>query len=138
MTIAPLALVTVMLFGQVTLGGVVSRVVTVNVQVLGQPCAVAEQVTVVTPTGKTDPEGGTHVTPGATGKVTGTPHSASTLVGQLIWSWLTVTVKLQELELPPISVALHVTVVVPTGKVPPEGGALFEEARPHASENLQM
>jgi hypothetical protein len=39
------------------------RTVTVNEQQLELPAlSVAQQVTVVTPTGKTDPEGGVHVT----------------------------------------------------------------------------
>jgi hypothetical protein len=48
-----------MLAGQVITGGVLSETVTLNEQ-LGP--AVVVQVTVVMPTGKTDPEAGLHVT----------------------------------------------------------------------------
>ena len=68
-------------------------------------------------------------------------HSATTLVGQLIvgcWTPLTVTVKLQELELPTVSVARQVTVVAPTGKVPPEGGVQLKEPMPQASDAPAM
>ena len=47
------------------------------------------------------------------------------LAGQVIdggWVSLTVTVKLQVAVLPDVSVAVHVTVVVPTGKLAPLGG----------------
>src|SRR5437867_5260988 len=49
------------------------------------------------------------------------------LVGQVItgfWLSVTVTVKVQVLELPLASVAMLVTVVTPTGKVLPLGGVL--------------
>jgi hypothetical protein len=49
--------------GQVITGGVTSRMVTVKVHVLRLAAAsVAVQVTVVTPMGKVEPEGGVQVT----------------------------------------------------------------------------
>jgi len=50
----------------------------------------------------------------------------------------TVTVKLQELELPDTSVEEQVTVVAPSGKVEPESGAQSNVAMPHASEALAI
>jgi hypothetical protein len=46
----------------------------------------------------------------------------STFAGQVIMQVPTVTVKVQLAVLPDSSVAMQVTVVVPTGKVEPEGG----------------
>ena len=98
--------------------------------------SVAVQVTVVVPTGKTEPEAGVQdvVTPGqlsdAVGeKVTvrldagGQVAAAATkmLAGQVIvggWVSFTLTVNVQ---LGP-AVEVHVTVVVPTGKNEPEAG----------------
>ena len=98
--------------------------------------SVAVQVTVVVPTGKADPEGGTQttVTPGqlsdAVGaKVTGVlfaggqvaAAATAMLAGQVIvggWVSFTLTVNVQ---LGPAD-ELHVTVVVPTGKNEPEAG----------------
>ena len=52
--------VTVWFAGHVIVGGWVSLTVTVNVQLVGP--SVAEQVTVVVPTGKNEPDAGEHVT----------------------------------------------------------------------------
>jgi hypothetical protein len=45
-----------------------------------------------------------------------------TLFGQVIVHWVTVTVKVQVVILLDASVAVQVTVVVPTGKVEPDDG----------------
>src|SRR5258708_7364015 len=103
-------------------GGWVSRTVTVNVQTLVLPLlSVAVLVTVVTPTGKAEPLAGTltrlvtlpQVSLAVTTKVTLLEHwpaAALTrmLAGQVIvggWVSRTVTVKVQTLELPLLSVA---------------------------------
>ena len=58
----------------------------------------------------------------------------ATAVGhRLLLPQLTVTVKLQTAVLPEASLAVQVTVVVPHGKVLPEGGTQLKLARPHAS-----
>lgn len=111
------------------------KTVTVNEQVAVLPeASVAVQVTVVVPTGKVEPEGGTHtvVTPGQLseavggGKVTTallppmTGVTAVTLLGQVIvGGCVSATVTVNE-QLSPVP--MQVTVVVPTGKNEPEGG----------------
>src|ERR1700730_1180608 len=113
---------------------------TVKLQLALLPeASVAVQVTVVAPTGKVDPEGGTKttVTPGhlsdaVTVKLPDAPvaigHEAAavpvTLPGQVITGScvsLTVTVKVH-VSGPTLLLDLHVTVVVPTGKNEPEAG----------------
>jgi hypothetical protein len=111
---------------------------TLNVQVAILPeASVAVQVTVVVPTGKVEPDGGlqTAVTPGqlsvaVTMKLTGplvvaigqeTTATAFMLPGQVITGGvLSVTVTVNEHIGP--AVVVQVTVVVPTGKQPPEAG----------------
>jgi hypothetical protein len=100
--------------------------------------SVAVHVTVVVPIGKAVPEGGEQVTVVAeqlsfavgVGYVTTTQHcpisaSAATFAGHaIVGSSMssTVTVKAQVDALPFASVAVHVTVVVPTGNGAPDGG----------------
>ena len=111
---------------------------TVKLQVAVLPLAsVAVQVTVVTPTGIVDPDGGlqTVTTPGQLSVTVGAVKvtvvltaggqagaaTAVTLAGQVIvggCTSLTVTVNVQ---LAP-ACAVHVTVVVPLGKKDPEAG----------------
>ena len=114
-----------------------SKVVTENEQVAVLPLpSVAVQVTVVVPTGKIEPEAGvqTSVTPGqlsdavvvkfttplavVAGQVIAV--TAVTLAGHVMtggWVSLTVTVNVQVGP-----AAVHVTVVVPTGKNEPDAG----------------
>src|SRR2546427_2009230 len=138
-----------MLLGQVTLGGVVSTILTVKVQLAETPAlSVAVQTTLLTPNRKPVPEGGTQITgmglpeasTAVTVYVTGVSppvHSATMLEGHLIVGGapcdLTVIVKLHELELPTVSVAVQTTMFVPTGKTLPEGGAQANPERPQAS-----
>jgi hypothetical protein len=112
--------------------------VTVKVQVFVLPeVSVAVQVTVVTPIGKFEADGGMQVvvTPGQLSDVFGEnptaaefwPKGAVTmaLLGQVMVGdsvSLTVTVKLQLLVLPLESVAVQLTVVTPFENVEPEGG----------------
>ena len=100
--------------------------------------SIAVQVTVEQPEGNVDPDGGSHdaVTPGqlslAAGDVKVTmlepPGTEVTevMVGQMIiGATVSLTVMVNEHgsdELPKESLAMHVTVVVPFGKVEPEGG----------------
>ena len=123
--------------------------VTVNVLVVTLPTAsVAVSVTVVTPFAKTVPEAGLAltVTPGqlsvaATGKVTTAEHwpgsvDCEMLAGVLMtgaWLSITVTVKEQEAVFPCESVAMLLTMVVPFGKVEPEGGVERTVAEPQVS-----
>ena len=126
------------LAGQVITGTCVSFTVTVNWQVLILPDAsVAVTVTVVVPTGKKLPDAGTLVTttPGqlsvAVGvKLTLAPHWPAVL-GTIIFAGqvttgnctsLTLMVNVQMVILPDASVAVQVTVVMPTGKKLPEAG----------------
>ena len=116
--------------------------------------SVAVQVTVVVPNGNADPEGGVQTSAGAAVQLSLTPITNVTtaehlprslqtggMVGQLISGGVvselhgefTVMVKLQELELPVSSVALQVTVEMPTGKVLPDDGAQLKLAMPHGS-----
>jgi hypothetical protein len=113
--------------------------VIVNEHAFVLPAAsVARQTTVVTPTGKFEPEGGTQVevTPGQLSETLGEnptvaefcPNGADTtvLAGQVIVGRsvsLIVTVNVQLLLLPLASRAVEVTVVMPFGKVEPEGGS---------------
>src|SRR5439155_777004 len=119
----------------------VSVIVTVKVQVLVLPLASrAVLVTVVTPSGKVPPLGGVltrlvtaQLSVAVTVKVTllrlQRPASAGStrLAGQVSTGFcvsVTRTVKKQTLVLPLASVAVLVTVVTPSGKVPPLGGVL--------------
>src|ERR1041385_184488 len=126
-----------MLFGQPVITGASSSLtVTVNVQVELLAPSVAVQVTVVVPTGKVSPGlwsqfSGTvpaqlSVAVGAV-QLTTAPHRALSVSWEMLFgqplisggsSSLTVTVKVQ-VELLAPSVAVQVTVVVPTGKVSP-------------------
>ena len=102
--------------------------------------SVAVQVTVVEPSGKLLPEAGSQTTltessqsSVAVGRsnstwidspieLHSTTRSSGQVISGVIVSAATVTLKVQELELPEASVAVAVTVVVPTGKSVPEEG----------------
>jgi len=90
-------------------------------------------VTGVVPIGKSLPEGGTHTTVtggehaslACTCHVTSWPVAEEMSAGQVMLGGAvsaTATVKVHELPLPRLSVALQVTVVTPPGKTLPEGG----------------
>ena len=123
--------------GQVMDGACVSLTVTVKVHEAVLPeASVAVTVTVVVPTGNTEPEAGnaTTDTPGQLSKAVGRVYETVALhdpgvlftvilAGQVIlgaWVSATVIVKVQ-LSDPQLFVAVAVTVVVPTGKIEPEG-----------------
>ena len=123
--------------GQVSNGGVVSRTVTVNEQLLLLPAAsLAVQLTVVTPGGKSEPLAGRHVTVGlgsqlslATGAnmtrfpamlVHSTVRFVQARVGA-VWS-VTVMVAVQVLLLPAASLAARVTTVAPSPITVPATG----------------
>jgi len=128
----------------------------VNVHVLLLPLlSVAVLVTVVTPTGKAEPLGGTltrfvtlpQASVAVTLKVTlvvGWPGAATidTFAGHVIiggWVSRTVTVKVHVLVLPLLSVAVLVTVVTPTGKAEPLAGTLTRFVTlPQASEAVTL
>ena len=124
-----------------------STTVTAKVQVLVPAAFEAVQMTLVVPSRKPLPLGGMQVTAkgpeaseAVTVKLTGVRppvHSATRFVGQFkvgkAMVGVTVTVKLHELLLPEPSIAVPVTVVVPTGKVLPELGEESKLAMPHAS-----
>ena len=125
--------------GRFNVGGVVSATVTVKLALalLPEP-SVAVQMTVVVPTGNELPEGGTHVgvrlplavsvalavnvTWAPPGPVAGTLIGPGTLRTGGVVSW---TVTGNELlpVFPWLSVAVHVTVVVPSWNVLPDAGA---------------
>src|SRR5262245_8887943 len=130
-----------MLAGQLINGPWLSRTVTVKVHWLVLPwLSVAILVTVVTPAGKTEPLAGTltrlvtlpQVSVAVTLKVTLLAHCPGAvltmmLVGQVTtgpWLSRTVTVKVQVLVFPLLSVAVLVTVVTPAGKAEPLAGTL--------------
>ena len=139
-TIAPVEPVasTVMFDGTVTTGAVISRTVTVKVLLPVLPAAsVAEQVTVVVPIAKVEPDGGEQVVVRApltaskaeAAKVTTAPAElvASTVMfdgtvttGAVVSTTVTVNVLLP--VLPAASVAEQVTVVLPIAKVEPDTG----------------
>ena len=145
----PVAAFTTRLVEQVITGSSRSLTVTVNVHcAVFPPMSTAVLVTVVIPTGKADPLGGTLSTPGApqlslavTVNVTllaQAPDGAVTVrfAGQVIvggWVSMTVTVKRHWLTLPLLSRAVLITVVVPTGKEAPLGGVLEMLATPQLS-----
>src|SRR5436190_17404511 len=128
-----------MFAGQVRVGASRSCTVTVKLHRLVLPLAsVATQVTTVWPTTKRVPDGGTQstVVPGqlsfaGAAKVTTASHRPAWLfvtmfAGQVmvgISRSCTVTVKLQRLVLPLVSVATQFTVVTPFANVVPEDGA---------------
>ena len=128
--------------GQVTVGACVSWIVTVKVHPPWFPAAsMARQVTVVTPTGKVDPEAGRQATatgpgqlstptgvvklttlehwPAVFGRVMFAGHATVGACASLI---VTVNVQVPSGLLGDPSAAVHVTVVVPTGKVEPDAG----------------
>jgi hypothetical protein len=137
-----LGVFTLKLAGTLTTGGVWSTRFTVTLK-LALPVlpweSVAVHVTFVVPIGKVLPEDGLQLTGSGPStlsfalaeNVTAVPpvdslsteKSAGTLTtGGVVSSMLTVTVKDAEPVFPCESVALHVTVVVPTGKVLPDAG----------------
>jgi hypothetical protein len=136
----PGAAFTVRFAGHVIAGNCVSFTVTVKVHWLLLPLlSRAVLVTVVVPRGKAKPLAGTlemfvtaQLSVAVTLNVTllmHTPGAAFTvmLVGHAIrgnWVSVTVTVKVQVLELPLVSRAVLVTVVIPTGKANPLAGTL--------------
>jgi len=117
-----------------------SVTVTVKKQLVVFPAAsVATHETTLVPIGNAEPAGGVQTTPtvppqlsvpvGVVKKTVAWHCPASgalvMLAGQTIcggWLSRTVTVKEQELELPEVSVATQLTVVVPLAKGEPEGG----------------
>jgi hypothetical protein len=126
-------------------GGVVSATATVKEHVeVFPPPSVAVQVTVVAPSGNVEPDAGTQATVAepqssvAVGvwKATTAEHPAAlavTFSGQVIDGAVasrTVTENEQEAVLLAASVAVQVTVVVPTAKVDPEAGAHVTDASP--------
>lgn len=128
-----------MFAGHAIVGTWLSTTVTVNEHEFEfDDASVAVHVTVVVPTGNVDPDAGTHVTvaPGQLSDATGTVYEtlaehwpdvagALTFAGQVnagACVSVTVTVKLQLPVFEDASVAVHVTVVVPTGNVAPVAG----------------
>jgi len=124
-----------MLAGQVS--APVSLTVTVKLQVANKfpDVSLVAQITLVAPTGKTDPDAGSQSTVpqlpngvGAAAKITTLLHpllvDSETSAGQArVQSFAaTVTVKVQGVLLFEASVAVQLTVVVPVGKLVPEGG----------------
>jgi hypothetical protein len=138
--------------GHVIEGAVASRTVTLKEhEPVLDAASVAVQVTVVAPTGKVEPEAGEQTTEAAPEQLseadgvsysTKASHcpvgaSASTFAGHAITGPVvseTVTVKEQEPVLEAASVAVQVTVVVPTSKVEPEAGLHTTEGVPQLSE----
>jgi len=124
--------------GQVTAGAVVSSTVTEKVHCEELPSSsVAVTVTTVVPSAKVLPEGGTERIAGVgshqsvavgvnvTTSPAGLVHSTVKSVGQVTAGWVvssTVTSKVHCEELPEASVAVTVTVVVPSAKMLPDGG----------------
>ncbi len=142
--------VTVMFAGQVTVGACVSWIVTVNVHPPWLPAeSMARHVTVVAPTGKVDPEAGRHTTatgpgqlstptgvvkltmpehwPGVFGCVMFAGHETVGACASLI---VTVNEHVPSGLFADPSDAVHVTVVVPTGKVEPDAGTQFTVTGP--------
>src|SRR5205085_4006096 len=123
-------------------GGCVSLTVTVKLQE-GPACVV--QFTVVVPFGKNEPLAGEQVTvpqppPVIIGaNVVTAPHWLGSLpfvmlAGQVIaQGFCTVILKLHWPVLPDVSVAVQVTVVIPTGKQVPEAGLHTTDWMPQLS-----
>lgn len=121
-------------------GGVVSRTMTVNLPLLLLPCpSVAEQLTVVDPSGNTEPDDGAQITatvPSTRSFAVGPDHvttapdaevaSAVMLDGRLLINGgvvsFTVTTNDPAAVLPAASVALHCTVTLPTANCDPDAG----------------
>src|SRR5438093_789443 len=135
-----------MFAGSVSVGGVVSRTVTVNVFVPTLPRAsVALHVTVVVPIANVAPLGGVHVTASApstvsvadvaklnaapVGPVASTVALAGTVTTGAVVS-LTVTVNDPVPTLARASLAVHVTVVAPIARVAPLAGVQLTETAP--------
>ena len=118
--------------------GVGSATFMLNVHVLALLLAsTARQVTVLTPSGKNEPEGGVQAAVTFGEQLSVAPTEKNTcaplallqatvlFVGQMMAGFsvsFTVTVKLRLLLLPAVSIAVQVTVVTPLLKVVPEGG----------------
>jgi hypothetical protein len=144
----------VTLAGQAIVGACISTTVTVNEHVAVLPLeSVAVELTVVMPFGKAEPDGGllTTMTPGqlseaVTVKFATAEHELAavetvTLPGQVIAGFCistTVTVNEHEAVLPLESVAVEETVVVPFGKVEPEGGVLTTVTSGQLSEAVNV
>jgi hypothetical protein len=114
----------------VIFGGCVSFTVTVKEQLTP---AVAVHVTVVVPFGNAEPLGGVQVMVPQLPVVIGAAYAttavhapgsveAVTFAGHVIEQGVTDTVKEQVAVLVEVSVAVHVTVVVPTGNAEPDAG----------------
>jgi hypothetical protein len=132
--------------GTVRTGGVVSFTVTVNKAEPALLCvSVAVHVTVVVPSGKVEPLGGAQLTGRApstlsvadaeyvktapAGPVASTVAFTGTVTTGAVLS-VTVTVNEAEPVLLCVSVAVHVTLVVPSGNVEPLGGAQVAATTP--------
>jgi hypothetical protein len=143
----PTSALLVMFAGQVMLGAWPSLTVTVNEQLALRPAAsVAVQVTVVAPSAKLEPDGGTQLTgtwPGqlsvAVAVYSATALHCSGAAGILIscgqvmlgaWPSVTVTVNEQLALRPAKSVAVQVTVVAPAAKMEPDGGTQLTVTEP--------
>ena len=129
-----------MFAGHTIVGGVVSFTVTVNEHIavfgVGVAVSVAVHVTVVTPSGNVEPDGGTHtaVTPGQLSVAVGAYVATAVHAGPADKVWFagqvivggsvsfTVTVNVHVAMLLDASVAVHVTVVTPFAKAVPEAG----------------
>ncbi len=150
---SPPAVPVVMGDGQVTTGASSSLTVTVNEQLPVLPDeSVAMQVTVVTPLGKVEPDAGAQTGVRLPSQLsvalalkTTTAEQAMLEVpvvmgdGQVTTGAsvsLTVTVNEQLLVLPDVSVAVQVTVVVPTGKNAPDEGEQFTLVTAQLSEAI--
>lgn len=115
---------------------IIGAIVTVKLHEAEPTEFVAVQVTVVTPIGKVEPDGGAQVTVAplvavGVGYVTTPPVEVVAVTFMLIGQAIvggglpdTITRKLQFAE-PLAFVAVQVTVVVPTGNVEPDGGTQF-------------
>src|SRR5439155_18044827 len=129
----------VILAGQCATGASVSLTVTLKLHEAVLPLAsVTVQVTVPLPLAKVEPLAGAQLTvwPGQLSAPVGVMKLTTALhiPGSVDWvmsagqtivggcASLTVTVKLQVPVLPDVSVAVQLTVLVPTGKVAPEAG----------------
>ena len=127
--------------GHVATGACVSLTVTVNEQLLVLPeGSVAVQVTVVVPIANIEPESGAHTTvvPGQLSDVVGSanftvaPHTFASfgtvtfaghvITGAVVSVTVIVNVHVVSGEFGEASVAVHVTVVTPTGNVDPDAG----------------
>jgi hypothetical protein len=154
-TAAPAALEAgvLMFAGTVTVGGCASVTVTRNVAVPVLPAvSVAEQVTVVAPTGNVDPDAGLHVNGRAPSiasdadaeNVTTAPAAlvddavmspGTVTVGPCLSA--TVTLNVRVAELPAASDAVHVTVVTPSGNVDPDAGVQLGVIDPETASDAE-